>query len=319
MVERRILPWVGLLVLVLFLGFSQRALAQETYKVKRGDTLSRIAKKFSLSQDALKKANNLPGDSIRYQQVLVIPSAGGKKSDKIALDSASASLSTAYYVAKGDTLYSIAKKAGTSVASLKEINHLRSSKLKLGQKILLAKAIPPAIIAAPTEVNDPDEDDDSDEVVSLSMAPAEEAQDDTEIRPALLGSWNSPEEKRLFVKVATAFLGAPYRWGGSSLHGLDCSAFVKKIYELFDISLPRTAFEQSHVGARIAREDLQEGDLVFFNTKRSYGHVGIYIGDGKFVHASSHNRVIKIDSLSESYFNKRFAKAVRLKGDENSL
>jgi peptidoglycan endopeptidase LytE len=135
-----------------------------------------------------------------------------------------------------------------------------------------------------------------------------------------LSKWHNPEEKKLFVKVATAFLGAPYRWGGVSLRGLDCSAFVKKIYELFDVTLPRTAREQAYVGTSVAREDMIEGDLVFFNTKRSFGHVGIYIGNNEFVHASSGNRVVKIDNLNESYFNKRFVKAVRLKGlDEEVL
>src|SRR5450756_958324 len=108
----------------------------------------------------------------------------------------------------------------------------------------------------------------------------------------LVSKWHNPEEKKLFVKVATAFLGAPYRWGGVSLRGLDCSAFVKKIYELFDVTLPRTAHEQAHVGATVAREDMIEGDLVFFNTNRSFGHVGIYIGNNEFVHASSGNRIV---------------------------
>ncbi len=105
-----------------------------------------------------------------------------------------------------------------------------------------------------------------------------------------------------------------------SLRGLDCSAFVKKIYQLFDISLPRTAREQAQVGVNVAKDDLVEGDLVFFNTRRSFGHVGIYIGNSKFVHASSGDRVVKIDSLNEPYYNKRFAAAVRLKSlDEEIL
>jgi cell wall-associated NlpC family hydrolase len=74
------------------------------------------------------------------------------------------------------------------------------------------------------------------------------------------------------------------------------------------------------VGTRIARDDLIEGDLVFFNTRRSYGHVGIYIGNNKFVHASSRNREIRIDDLDEPYYNEHFVKAVRLKGlDEEVL
>ena len=85
----------------------------------------------------------------------------------------------------------------------------------------------------------------------------------------LLGKWGSPDERKLFIKVATGFLGAPYRLGGATVKGIDCSAFVRKMYELFDISLPRTAREQSAVGVRIDRDKLEEGDLVFFRTKKT--------------------------------------------------
>ncbi|MDD5168161.1 MAG: C40 family peptidase, partial [Syntrophales bacterium] len=109
-----------------------------------------------------------------------------------------------------------------------------------------------------------------------------------------------------------------------SVKGLDCSAFVKKIYQFFDISLPRTAREQAHIGMRVNRAELKEGDLVFFNTVRAFGHVGIYIGNNQFVHASSGKkaREVKIDSLDKPYYNQRFIKAVRLKdvekGDDNT-
>jgi hypothetical protein len=144
--------------------------------------------------------------------------------------------------------------------------------------------------------------------------PLTEVEKDAPSDAELLGKWHNPEERKLFVKVATAFLGAPYRLGGISLTGLDCSAFVKKIYQLFDISLPRTAHEQAHVGVGVPRGNLIEGDLVFFNTKRALGHVGIYIGNNEFVHASSKNKRVRIDNLNEPYFNKHFVKAVRLKG-----
>ena len=133
----------------------------------------------------------------------------------------------------------------------------------------------------------------------------------------LLGKWNSPDEVQLFVKVATGFIGAPYRFGGSSLKGIDCSSFVQKIYRIFDITLPRNARQQSKVGISISRENLTQGDLVFFHTKRSLGHVGIYIGNNEFVHASSKKKVVRIDSLNTPYYQKRFQRAVRIKGLDN--
>ena len=225
----------------------------------------------------------------------------------------------AYKVRRGDSIAAIAKKHGVDPGALKEMNNLRSNFLKTGQKIILAKAdagqekkAQPAGVSM--EAGENDEEDGGltgDPIGDISLT---ETEKDVQSNAELLGKWNNPEERKLFVKVAAAFLGAPYRLGGVSLRGIDCSAFVKKIYQLFEVSLPRTAKEQAHVGARIARDDLIEGDLVFFNTKRSFGHVGIYIGNNEFVHASSRNKGIRIDNLEQPYFNKRFVKAVRLKG-----
>jgi cell wall-associated NlpC family hydrolase len=110
------------------------------------------------------------------------------------------------------------------------------------------------------------------------------------------------------------FLGAPYRLGGSTLKGIDCSAFVKKIYEIFNIYLPRTVKEQFQIGKKVGKDELEEGDLVFFKTQRSNnGHVGIYIGNNEFVHASRFNKEVKVDNLNTPYFSKCFLKGVRVK------
>ena len=330
MMKRRIFPWMGLIVLFLSFGLSRETLAKESYKVKRGDTLAMIAKKYAVTPESLKETNHLRGSSIRYQQVLTIAPAestegkpGAKPKQVTSKSTKSSASASSYTVKKGDTLYSVAKKTGITVSAIKRINHLRSNSLKLGQKVMLAKADPArekkAKSAQQSDMADMDEDDDDmgdDTLAAVSPVEVEKALASS---AELVSKWHNPEEKKLFVKVATAFLGAPYRWGGVSLKGLDCSAFVKKIYELFDVTLPRTAREQAHVGTAVAREDMIEGDLVFFNTKRSYGHVGIYIGNNEFVHASSGNRVVKIDNLNESYFNKRFVKAVRLKGLDEVL
>jgi len=93
---------------------------------------------------------------------------------------------------------------------------------------------------------------------------------------------------------------------------------VKKIYEIFDVQLPRSAREQFRVGSQIKKEELAVGDLVFFKTKRYVKyptHVGIYIGDGNFIHSSSgHGRIgVKIDALSSDYYTKAFTGATRIK------
>jgi len=315
MMKRRIFLWMGLIVLFLSFGICRESLAKETYKVKLGDSIAAIAKNHGVNPQALKKANVLAGNRLKIGQALVIPE---RVKQKAAKSKKTSSPAASYTVKRGDTLSSISRKTGLSVNEIKEINDVRSSFLKAGQKIRLAKTdtgqggkVQPA--GASMEAGKDDEEDGGLTGDPIGKTSLTEVENDAQSNAQLLGKWNNPEERKLFVKVATAFLGAPYRLGGASLRGLDCSAFVKKIYQLFDVSLPRTAKEQAHVGACIARDDLIEGDLVFFNTKRSFGHVGIYIGNNEFVHASSHNKEIRIDNLDQPYFDKRFVKAVRLK------
>ena len=163
---------------------------------------------------------------------------------------------------------------------------------------------------------DEDENENEEEVLSgnITLTGLEKENKKNE---ELLGKWNSPDERKLFIKVATGFLGAPYRLGGTTVRGIDCSSYVRKMYEFFDITLPRTAREQSIIGVSIERSELEEGDLVFFQTRRPIGHVGIYIGNNEFVHASRRSKVVRIDSLDGPYFQKRFRRAVRVKGLDN--
>lgn len=99
----------------------------------------------------------------------------------------------------------------------------------------------------------------------------------------------------------------PYRMGGNAKTGIDCSAFARALMqEVFDISLPRNSKAQYEESVRISKSELQEGDLVFFNTNGAFvSHVGVYLGDGYFVHASSSAGVI-ISNLSEEYYSRHF-------------
>ncbi|KQC09452.1 MAG: hypothetical protein APR62_02360 [Smithella sp. SDB] len=111
------------------------------------------------------------------------------------------------------------------------------------------------------------------------------------------------------VKTAKDFLGVPYLWGGtSSDDGFDCSGLTMTVYQLNGLNLPRNSKEQFNTGDTVNKNDLQKGDLVFFSLKgrNSVSHVGIYIGDGKFIHASSQGRKIKVDSLSSNYFANQY-------------
>ncbi|PIV88934.1 MAG: peptidase C40 [Hydrogenophilales bacterium CG17_big_fil_post_rev_8_21_14_2_50_63_12] len=115
---------------------------------------------------------------------------------------------------------------------------------------------------------------------------------------------------------ALSMLGTPYKFGGNNpKKGLDCSGFVKHVYkESADISLPRSAKDMSHEGYAVTKAELEPGDLVFFNTrKRANSHVGIYAGNGEFVHASSsHTKQVTVSRIDQKYWATRFNGARRV-------
>jgi peptidoglycan DL-endopeptidase LytE len=333
MMRRQIFLWMGLIVLFSVLAIHQECLADSTYRARSGSNLYNIAKKHGVTVDAIRQANNLSSDRLKPGQLLVIPTKGDKSASKGPSKKASRSASVRrtaaakaqiYSVKSGDTLSGISKKTGLSVTQLKKINHLRGTALKPGQKIVLARATAKTQHSNRDEaryrtpaIGEDEELDDEDGPAAGSQEDTTEVERDLISSAELLGNWKDPEEQRLFVKVVKGFLGAPYRFGGSTVRGIDCSGFVAKIYQFFDINLPRTAREQSRVGMSVDRDNLDVGDLVFFNTRRAFGHVGIYIGNNQFIHAAAgKKREVSISNLDEPYYNKHFVKAVRLKGKE---
>ncbi|MBA4396595.1 MAG: hypothetical protein C0394_04325 [Syntrophus sp. (in: bacteria)] len=321
MMRRQIFMWMGLIVLFFALGTSQGVFAAEPYRVKQGDTLTKISKKHGVSIEALRQANELQGSALKHRQVLIIPQS---QKTKIAKSNKSTPAAVASYVVKkGDNLHAISRKTGVSVNDLKRMNDINDNRLRAGQRLALAEPGGGNEVAqASADGNRPArpdalaEDEELDDEETASAGADERADTGEEKESAdFLGKWESSHEQKLLARVAMGFLGAPYRLGGSSVKGIDCSAFVKKIYAFFDINLPRTAREQARVGKRIPRSELEVGDLVFFNTRRRpFGHVGVYIGNNEFVHASSgRTRAVKVDTLDKPYYDKRFVKAVRLK------
>jgi cell wall-associated NlpC family hydrolase len=121
------------------------------------------------------------------------------------------------------------------------------------------------------------------------------------------------------VIQAMGLLGVPYKRGGTSEEkGFDCSGFVRYMYEKsVGLVLPRRAEEQAKVTEEINRNELKPGDLVFFNTmKRTFSHVGIYVGDGKFIHAPRPGKAVRVDDMREAYWQKRFNGARRVQADK---
>ena len=139
------------------------------------------------------------------------------------------------------------------------------------------------------------------------------------ISSSIAGFMDSPEfsssvDKDEVMYKVIEYLNTPYRYGGNSKRGIDCSAFVQTVmYQALGVSIPRTSYDQSNVGEDVSLEDLKFGDLVFFNTRGRgrVSHVGIYLSDGYFVHSGSRTGVA-IASLNSDYYSRTFLKAKRV-------
>lgn len=136
-----------------------------------------------------------------------------------------------------------------------------------------------------------------------------------------LGAVGSQVEARAseLVLNAMAFLGVPYKLGGNTAAtGFDCSGFVRAIYEqTAGLMLPRRAEQQAAATQTINKADLQPGDLVFFNTlRKAFSHVGIYVGDGKFIHSPRPGAEVRVEDMDVRYWAKRFDGARRVAADD---
>jgi cell wall-associated NlpC family hydrolase len=115
-----------------------------------------------------------------------------------------------------------------------------------------------------------------------------------------------------FISTALTWMGTPYVYGGESRSGIDCSSFVQHVFASNGINLPRTAAQQAKVGTPIATADLQTGDRLYFSSSRTYiDHTGIYIGNGKFIHASGSRHGVTISDLSEPFYQRIYVGARR--------
>ena len=130
------------------------------------------------------------------------------------------------------------------------------------------------------------------------------------VQPVRISNIDRTQGSQELMLHSMGLIGTPYRWGGSSTAtGFDCSGMIQFVYKnALDVSLPRTARDMAAASRKISDNQLKAGDLVFFNTGGSsqYSHVGLYIGNGEFIHAPSSGKTIKTEKLSSPYYAKHY-------------
>ena len=114
------------------------------------------------------------------------------------------------------------------------------------------------------------------------------------------------------VELAEQYLGTPYRSGGTTTNGVDCSGLTFAVYKEVGVKLPRSSDDQARAGEPVSRDELAPGDLVFFGSGSNVSHVGIYTGGGEFIHASTSARSVRFDRLDTKYFDRRYLTARRV-------
>ncbi|WP_057911961.1 LysM peptidoglycan-binding domain-containing protein [Peribacillus muralis] len=250
-----------------------------TYTIVSGDTLTRIANKHNLTLAELMKMNNLKSDRIYAGAKLIVSKSTTTTtidlpgSSKPSNPTETPANSATYIVVKGDTLSKIAIKTKLSVAQLKAFNSLNSDFIRVGQKLRLSKS-------------------------SSSSTPAN---NDVKVEAPSSGS-----KVAKLVSEAKKMIGTPYSWAGASPSGFDCSGFIYYTFKKAGYDISRVSSSTYYdMGKKVTSP--KSGDLIFFATgssKAVVSHMGIYLGGGEFIHASS-SKGVTITSTSNSYFKSR--------------
>ncbi|MBE3584575.1 MAG: LysM peptidoglycan-binding domain-containing protein [Thermoanaerobacter sp.] len=251
------------------------------HTVAAGETLYGLSQKYGVTVDALQAANGISGHLIYPGQVLIIPgqsTAGPSRNNAVTGNGSTSDGVSKYTVRPGDSLYAIALRYGASVEALKNANNLTSDLIYPGWVLILPRGSQEASNAAP--------------------------------RVSRSGTGSI----RAVLAMADSLLGSPYTYGASGPGAFDCSGFTSYVFrKAAGINLPHNAAAQAQLGKRVERSDLSPGDLVFFSYYGSgnINHVGIYVGQDRFIHASTTRGVI-YSSLNDSYYAANYRGATRI-------
>ena len=273
------------------------------HRVVQGDTLWSLARRYGTTPERLAVANGIGVNAIlSLGQRLRVP-AQAASAGRPAPDARAAVASKApapvpatqiYRVRSGDTLWSISRRFGTRPERLAAMNGMSvNATLPLGRALKVPGAATAEVRRAPTPA------------AAAAVTTAQRK------RLAALPSRGVRWASQLLA-LSQRFVGVRYRWGGTSPKGFDCSGFMYYVFSRMGVTLPRTTFDMFDTGVPVPREELQAGDLVFFQTvSPGPSHAGIYMGDGRFIHSSSGAGRVRITPMDHDYYAPRYLGARR--------
>lgn len=288
-----------LFAIALILSSFPTTAATATYKIKQGDTLSAIAHRHHTTVAKLMKANHLRETSVLgLGKAIRLPGQKTKAHARVA---------SVKHVAKAAHHSASAVHVNGDSASLRSApssDAHRIALLSTGASMkVLARQGQWAKVALPSGT--------CGFVYRPLLAPGTGS-----AKPAAVAKSTPPEPDRRdnsVIRIAMACRGTHYVRGGTSRGGFDCSGFTRYVYAKYGISLPHSSAAQAGRGTAVSRSELKAGDLVFFQTyRRGISHVGIYVGNGNFVHAASRGRGVTVDALNSDYYAQRYRGARRI-------
>ncbi len=259
-----------------------------TYTVQKGDTLSKIAQNHQVTITDIMKWNNLSKDTIYVAQKLEIQKLATNDSKNTSVPSTTVKqpTTTSHTVAKGDTLSKIAKQYNVTIKDIMSWNKLEKDTIYIGQVL---KMSPGAVI--------PESDSIHNNVTSDAGTPPKVTSNDP--------TTNGQVIYKKTIEVANTLVGTPYLYGGNTPVGLDCSGFIFYTFNQGGLKIGRASSEGYFNGNTTAVQNPVPGDLVFFeNTyKEGISHMGIYLGENKFVHAGTDG--VEISDVTYPYWSSK--------------